>query len=230
MFSPYPKNSNLSYQCLYSRWKMCQKLTLSRYLDYQWMFLSVSGSISRVSRNKTCPSLYLGSYTSDMSEDTCCNITLKSKTFSEVCELLQLFIQTAQESPSLCHRVALRAAFNTAPAQIRLQGAHYVTDDTTSSDYRKASIRDVAGPQRWQASMWCDCLCQLESHPVHSNTHGNQITALQLAPDGVFSAPVTTLGPLLVALVKKWSLKWKQKCALGVNWHGFWKPGSGLIL
>lgn len=37
--------------------------------------------------------------------------------------------------------------------------------------------------------------------------------------DGVFSTPVTPLGPLLVALLREQPLKWK--CALGVNWQGF---------
>lgn len=73
--------------------------------------------------------------------------------FSKGWELFQLFIQRAQESPTLCHRAALRAAFNTTPAQIRLTDMHNVTAEATLPDYRMPSMGDVIGPEHWHADV-----------------------------------------------------------------------------
>lgn len=75
-------------------------------------------------------------------------MTLKSETVSKVCELFQLFIQTAQDSQAFCHGVALRVAFHTTPAQIQLRGTQNVTDDATTLNDSTASMGDVIGPQR----------------------------------------------------------------------------------
>lgn len=128
------------------------------------------------------------------------NIILKA------CEQFQLFTQTAQESPSLCLSLRRQLWEQHSIQHLLRSGSKACIMLQTTIPRRiteNQAWRGVIGPQRRHAGMWCDRLCQLESHPVHSNPHGNLITAPQLVSDDIFSTPVTPLGPPLVALVRK---------------------------
>lgn len=111
-------------------------------------------------------------------------------------EIFQLFIPRAQESPTLCHRVALRAAVNTTPAQIRLTAAHNVTADATSPDYRKPGVGDVIGPERQACRrvmlLFVSTGLPSWSHPIHSKPRESLTTAPQLVSDAVVSTLVTS--------------------------------------
>lgn len=139
-----------------------------------------------------------------------------------VWELLQLFIQIAQESPSFCHGIAQAATIQ----QIWFRGTHNVTDDVTLRDQYTKHERChwPAASAHWYVmllSVWT--VVPSWSHPIHSNSHGDLISAPQLLSDGVFSNPVTARG-LLAALLRKqseWTVDWRWKVAWGVSWHGF---------
>lgn len=137
-------------------------------------------------------------------------------------EVFQLFIQRAQGSLTLSSsRSESSTQYNTCSDAAYTHACCY-------SRSHLAGLKEAEGGKcHWPRASACRRVMLLFvstwipswSHPVHFKPWESLVTGLQLVSDGVVSTPVTPLGPLLVALVKKQSLKWKCKRALRVNWH-----------